>query len=197
MNLHLVYLILCAVIVADFNFVLARSPSKPRRHNEYEKYSIDTNRNANKVPTLESLFNIVTYWDNNNRSSPCTYVGPSRATHCHKIITFDQEGYEKSLDDTRKLILSRLNLENEPHININQNTLSFLDQLENKLLNENDEEKDHHNHHHHSNQNSHSTQGHYSTLKTKYDMKSQNNKLFSSMHESSGKLTFKYASLSL
>jgi hypothetical protein len=141
------------------------------------------------VPTLESLFNIVSYWDNNNRSSPCTYVGPSRATHCHKVVTFDQEGYEKSLDDTRKLILSRLNLENEPDINMNQNTLNFLDQLENKLLNEYDEEKDHHNHHHHH-LNRQSAKNKYSTIKTKYDMKGQNNKLFSSMHESSGKLTY-------
>lgn len=62
----------------------------------------------NQVPTLENLFQKPTYWDINNVSSPCKYYGYKRNFLCQKIISFDKEGYEKSLQDTRKLFLSRL-----------------------------------------------------------------------------------------
>lgn len=131
---------------------------------EFEKYSAGLNKNF-KIPTLENLFQKVTFWDMNNMSSPCQHYGKKRATLCHKVVSFDRDGYEKSLQDTRKLILSRLNLKQEPQIKINKNTLNFIDQLENRILNEQDKVN------------------RYSTMKTKYDMKEPQTKTFNSMHE--------------
>lgn len=62
---------------------------------DYEKYSYGMNRH--KIPTLENLFQTVTYWDVNNASSPCPYDGKKRSTMCQKVVTFDQNGYDESL----------------------------------------------------------------------------------------------------
>jgi hypothetical protein len=156
-------LILCVSISCITEFPAFHNHLK--YHNEYDKYTAGLNKNF-KIPTLENLFEMVTYMDNNNVSSPCTHVGKKRDTLCHKIVTFDKSGYEKSLQDTKNLILSRLNLDHEPQIKINKNTLNFLEQLESKVLNEPDSSQ--------------------STLKTRYDMKSPENKILSSMHEASG-----------
>jgi hypothetical protein len=159
------------VIFGSNKLTMTVDSSQLKSNFEYEKYSnggegshLHTNF---KIPTLENLFRVVTYWDINNSSSPCTYSGNKRNQLCHKVITFDQEGYEKSLQDTRNLILSRLNLNEEPHIKINRNTMNFLDQLENGIIREDTKKK-------------------HSTIKTKYDMKSPQNKVFNSMHETSG-----------
>jgi hypothetical protein len=144
-------------------------PSSINQNKEYEKYYADLNKNIHKIPTLESLFQVTKYWDNNNRSSPCTHIGKKRSTLCHKVVEFDKEGYEKSLQDTRKLILSRLNLEHEPHVKLNENTFSFINQIENEILNEEEEGKE-------------------STIKTSLDKKVSENKEFNSMHEALGSL---------
>lgn len=62
----------------------------------------------NQVPTLENLFQKTSYWDINNITSPCKYHDYKRYVLCQKVILFDKEGYEKSLQDTRKLFLGRL-----------------------------------------------------------------------------------------
>ena len=62
----------------------------------------------NHVPTLENLFQKTSYWDINNITSPCKYHDYKRYVLCQKVILFDKEGYEKSLQDTRKLFLGRL-----------------------------------------------------------------------------------------
>ncbi|RNA36749.1 Inhibin beta B [Brachionus plicatilis] len=86
------------------------------------------------IPSLRSLFNYTTYRDKLNKTSPCLFQGHKRDTHCQMVSFVDEEAYERSLQETRKMILSRLNLDSEPEIRINKNTLSFLDQLENKIL---------------------------------------------------------------
>jgi hypothetical protein len=144
--------------------------SRINHNKEYEKYYADLDKNIHKIPTLESLFQVTKYWDNNNRSSPCTHVGKKRSTLCHKVVEFDKEGYEKSLQDTRKLILSRLNLEHEPHVKLNENTFSFINQIENEILNEEEE----------------GGQSKESTIKTSLDKKVTENKEFNSMHEAFG-----------
>ena len=139
------------------------------RNNDYEKYSSELNRNF-KVPTLDSLFQKVSFRDNGNISSMCPHGhGIKRDTMCQKIVTFDREGYEKSLQDTRRLILSRLHLDHEPKIEINKSTLNFIEQIERNLL---DDDPD--------------SDVQYSTRKTKYDMKRPETKEFNSMHEASG-----------
>lgn len=142
------------------------------RNYEYDKYLENGGTNTMsskqqqqqhmKIPTLESLFHVVSFRDNSNSSSPCTHKGRKRQTMCHKVYSFDRDGYEKSIQDTKKLILNRLNLDHEPVVKINKNTLSFIDQLENKILSENEPK---------------------GILKTKYDMKTPQNRIFNSMHE--------------
>jgi hypothetical protein len=152
--------------VDQFTNQISLSSKINHNNKEYEKYYADLNKNINKIPSLESLFQVTKYWDNNNRSSPCTHIGKKRSTLCHKVVEFDKEGYEKSLQDTRKLILSRLNLEHEPHVKMNENTFSFINQIENEILNE-EEDKE-------------------STIKTSLDKKVIENKEFNSMHEALG-----------
>ncbi len=74
----------------------------------------------NQVPTLENLFQKPTYWDINNISSPCKYNDFKRNYLCQKVVTFDKEGYERSLKDTKKLILDRLGIFSLKIIQINQ-----------------------------------------------------------------------------
>jgi hypothetical protein len=51
---------------------------------------------------------------NNNRSSVCTFKDEQeRLTKCHKIVEFDRVSYEKAINETRRLILQRLNLKFE------------------------------------------------------------------------------------
>jgi hypothetical protein len=120
-----------------------------------------------KIPTLESLFQIVSYKDKANTSSPCVHLGKKRQTECHKVVTFDRAGYEKSLQDTRRLILNRLNLEREPEVRISKNKMSFIDQLESKLVNEQGNAK-------------------IQQQKSRLDMKTpETNKILNSMHEAS------------
>lgn len=98
---------------------------------DYDKYSHDE---ETEIPSLKSLFNFTTYRDKSNKTSPCLFEGSKRDIHCEMVSYFDEQGYEKSLQDTRNFILNRLNLDSEPEVKINKNTLSFLDQLENKIL---------------------------------------------------------------
>ena len=133
---------------------------------DYEKYSIGLNKH--KIPTLENLFQIVTYWDVNNSSSPCKHDGKKRSSLCQKVVSFDQAGYDKSLKDTKQLILNRLNLKEEPEIKMNKNTLNFIDQLENIIIDDTFKRQ-------------------HSTLKTKYDMKTSENKVLTTMHEALSK----------
>ncbi|CAF0722869.1 unnamed protein product [Brachionus calyciflorus] len=113
------------------------------------------------IPSLKSLFNHTSYRDKTNKSSPCLHNDKKRDVFCEPVSYFDADGYERSLQETRNLILSRLNLDQEPVITLNKNTHSFLDQLENKILNDDKS----------------------SMVKTKYDVKTPQNKIFNSMHE--------------
>ena len=164
-------LIECVISVSFPTLPLPSASSEyPYFKANYEKYSSELNKKQN-IPTLESLFQKTIFKDNNNVTSECPYeYGRKRDTLCHKIVSFDKEGYEKSIQDTKKLILSRLNLDQEPKVEINKNMLNFIEQIENSILEEdpeNDENK-------------------YSTMKTKYDMKRYETKEFNSMHEASG-----------
>jgi hypothetical protein len=138
---------------------------------DYEKYSINSNKH--KIPTLENLFQKVTYWDISNSSNPCKHEGRKRLSLCQKVFTFDRDGYERSLKDTKQLILSRLNLKQEPDIQMNKNTLNFIDELEYNL--------------HHDNGKKRQQQQQHSTVKTKYDKKVSQNKILNSMHEALSK----------
>lgn len=133
----------------------------------FEESRYTTHASRNKIPTLEKLFQKTSYRDPSNHSSPCKHKD-RRNTLCHKIITFDQEGYERSLQETRRLILSRLNLDSEPTVKISHSAQNFLDQIENKILNSQATASDK-----------------SSTVKSKYDIKSPQNKLYNSMHEAS------------
>lgn len=137
---------------------------------DYEKYSLGANKH--RIPTLENLFQTVTYWDMNNSSSPCKHDGKKRSTLCQKVVSFDHVGYEKSIKDTKELILNRLNLKQEPEIKMNRNTLNFIDQLENSMTEESNNHKRH------------------TTIKTKYDMKTSQNKILTTMHEAISNLNF-------
>jgi hypothetical protein len=74
--------------------------------NMIERLSID----EDSVPTLEDLFQRKTYWDINNITSPCKFTDERRNFLCQKVTVFDKEGYEESLETTRKLFLGRLGL---------------------------------------------------------------------------------------
>lgn len=121
----------------------------------------------NQVPTLENLFQKPTYWDINNVSSPCKHSDYKRNFLCQKIVTFDRDGYEKSLQDTRKLFLGRLELSEEPAVRMNTNQLKFLGQVEQDIELEEEANGEKVN----------------SIIKTKYDMKSSSNLMSNSMHE--------------
>jgi len=155
--------------VFSITFPISSSSDYSYFKDNYEKYSAELNEEFD-IPSLENLFQKVSFRDNKNASSECPHVhGRKRDTLCHKIVSFDSEGYEKSIQDTKKLILNRLNLDHEPKIEINKNTLNFIEQLENNMLEE-EQEIEHK----------------YSTMKTKYDMKRYETKEFNSMHEASG-----------
>lgn len=68
------------------------------------------NLEEDHVPTLEDLFQRKTYWDINNISSPCKHTDYKKNFLCQQIVVFDKEGYENSLENTRKLFLGRLGL---------------------------------------------------------------------------------------
>lgn len=141
---------------------------------EHEKYYSNHHKTGggNRVPTLESLFQVVTYRDNLNSSSPCTHVGKRRNTECHRVVTFDRAGYEKSLQDTKRLILGRLNLANEPEVRLSKSKMNFIEQLENRLQVEQ------------ATAPSAAASHQFSIQKTKYDMKAPDtNKVLNSMHE--------------
>ena len=168
-NILKTFLILKTLIEYSMSSAYAFS-EYPYYQNEYEKYSSDMNTNYYDIPTLENLFQKVSFRDNSNMSSSCPHgYGIKRDTLCQKIVTFDRDGYEKSLQDTRKLILNRLKLEHEPKIEINKNTLSFIEQIEKNLL-----------------EDAPDSDTMYSTMKTKYDMKRSESNEFNSMHEASG-----------
>ena len=177
---HLLYFSLVLFIIISiclFGLPPMSAASNPSIKTVYEKYTAELNNNYD-IPTLESLFQKVTFRDNGNSSSGCPHEpGIKRDTLCHKIITFDRDGYEKSIKDTKKLILNRLNLDHEPKIEINKNTLSFIEQLENSIMEEDEDDE-----------------RQFSTMKTKYDMKRYETKEFNSMHEASGLYIFSLAS---
>lgn len=133
-----------------------------------EKYS--ANQNQQGIPSLASFFNVVTYWDKNNASSPCSHTDRKRDLECKKKVTFDRAGYDKSIEDMKKLILSRLNLDHEPSIKMNQKTMRFIDQLENRVLAPLDQDEK-------------SGKQQSAMVKTKYDMKTPQNRIFNVMHE--------------
>ena len=111
-------------------------------HSSYNQYTekLKEHDEQPEIPSLKSLFNYTSYRDKLNKTSPCLYdEGHKRDIHCEMVSYFDEEGYERSLQETRNFILNRLNLDSEPEIKLNKNTLSFLDQLENKILNDNQE----------------------------------------------------------
>ena len=147
---------------------------KPANFEQYEKYTINSNKN--KIPTLEHLFQKVTYWDISNSSNPCKHEGRKRMSLCQKVFTFDRAGYERSLTDTKQLILSRLNLKQEPDIQMNKHTLDFIDELENNLMHVNGKRSQ-----------PQQQQQQHSTIKTKYDKKISQNKILNSMHEALSK----------
>ena len=148
-----------------------------RRPDDINTYNY---KHTNKIPSLENLFQEVTFWDNGNHSSPCQYYGKKRATLCHKRVKFDRVGYENSLRETKGLILSRLNLKQEPRVNLNARTLSFLDEIENKALETDEYDESADLHHHQEDEESQS-----SMVKSKYDMKTSLDhvKLINSMHD--------------
>lgn len=155
----------------------------PRSYYEHEKHKRYVSNAPHIVPTLERLFEVVTFWDNHNQSSPCPYHGKKRTQLCHKRTLFDRAGYEKSLEDTKQLILSRLNLKQEPDINMNKNMLEFIEQIENKNI-----ETDEYNQYDPSEQHEDGFGDTGSMVKTKYDMKSStDDKFITSMHEAIGK----------
>lgn len=155
------------------------SSSSVLRSSDYSsKYSARQNRQ--NIPSLASLFNVVTYWDKNNSSSPCSHAGKKRDLECTKNVTFDRASYDKSIEDMKKLILSRLNLDHEPSIKVNQRTMRFIDQLENRVLAAENDDTD----------TDAMTSGgggadrpKASIVKTKYDMKTPENRVFNVMHE--------------
>jgi hypothetical protein len=142
-------------------FLITLLINRVKCNQEYDKYELN-NRNPG-IPTLMSLFTSFEYKDKLNESSPCTHRGKNVQLYCKKVPVFDHAGYEKSLRDTRRLILSRLNLEHEPPLSLNKNTETFLKQLENKIL---------------------SSGSSSATIKSKYDMKTPDtSKILNSMHE--------------
>ena len=128
---------------------------------------IVSNSEENNTPKLDKLFQVTKYWDNNNRSLPCTHIGNKRSILCNKVVEFDREGYENSLKDTRKLILSRLNLENDPNVKISENRLSFLKEIQSEI-NKDDEINE-------------------SSAKINIHKRVIENKEFNAMHEALGK----------
>ena len=163
-----IYLILVQKVKTEFT-----SNMNHKHGPEYEKYAADINKN--KIPTLENLFQIVSYWDKTNSSSPCPHFGSKKTLLCDKVVTFDRQGYEKSLANTKKLLLNRLNLSHEPEIKMNKDTLEFIDQLENNIAMEGNSK--------------------YSNYKSKYDLKQPQNKMFTSMHEASSNFPLIYISI--
>lgn len=152
--------------LADFSSAASSQYLNIKPNFDYDKYSMGSNKH--RIPTLENLFQTVTYWDMNNASSPCKHDGKKRSTLCQKVVTFDHVGYEKSIKDTKELILSRLNLKQEPEIKMNRNTLNFIDQLETSISDEENYKR-------------------RTTIKTKYDMKTSQNKVLTTMHEAISK----------
>lgn len=138
-----------------------------------EKYLAKNNRQ--NIPSLASLFNVVTYWDKNNSSSPCSHSGRKRDLECKKVVTFDREGYDKSIEDMKKLILSRLNLDHVPSIKVNQKTMRFIDQLENRVLTGGGD----------GGGGGDEANRQSAVVKTKYDMRTPENRIFNVMHEAS------------
>ena len=181
MKKHFILILIFKILIESvfsisFPITSSSSTEYPYFKANYEKYSADLNNNFD-IPTLESLFQKISFRDNKNSSSECPHKhGRKRDTLCHKLVSFDSEGYEKSIQDTKKLILNRLNLDQEPKIEINKSTLSFIEQLENSMLEEEEQDVD----------------NKYSTMKTKYDMKRYETKEFNSMHEASGKSNFQH-----
>lgn len=107
-----------------------------------------------------------------------------------RVVKFDRAAYDKSIEDMKKLILSRLNLDSEPSIRLNKNTMSFIDELENHILNSRGGRN------HNSDDDATSSdddaadddvqtsqQQASAIIKTKYDMKTPQNRLFNVMHE--------------
>jgi hypothetical protein len=162
---YVLQLLLLKLVIINGEYQAASSSSRAGAspNAEYAKYySSHISNKQFKIPTLESLFQIVSYKDKANTSSPCAHTGKKRQAECHKVVTFDRAGYEKSLQDTRKLILSRLNLEREPEVRLSKHKLSFIDQLESRLISE------------------------HGPQRTRLDMRTpQTNKILNSMHEAS------------
>jgi hypothetical protein len=86
----------------------------------------------NLIPKLERFFQIETYRQKNNDSSECTFTDRERMLKCRKVIKFDHDGYHKTLNQTRKLILERLQLDHEPNTtHVNRSSYEILDDFEN------------------------------------------------------------------
>ncbi len=105
--LFLFSVLLMIVFRADF---IVGKHSHLTHHSKIDSSLTQDDLEENQVPTLENLFQKPTYWDINNISSPCKYSDFKRNYLCQKIVTFDKEGYEKSLQDTKKLFLDRLGI---------------------------------------------------------------------------------------
>ena len=103
-----VYLFTVILLVALLNNLVNAEHSYLNLRSTFDSSVILGELEDNQVPTLENLFQKPTYWDINNISSPCKHYDYKRNFLCQKIVTFDKEGYEQSLQDTRKLFLSRL-----------------------------------------------------------------------------------------
>jgi hypothetical protein len=147
--------------------------------------TIKSSSSTEEIDSLESLFKVVKYYDNNNKSSPCLYTEndhEKRETQCHRIVSFEEADYEKSIDDLKKLILNRLNLKEEPNIEetFSDKSIKFINQLEHDLIEDNHDDND-------INDDSIETTKKKSfIIKTEYDKKESKNfkaKMYSSMYE--------------
>lgn len=85
----------------------------------------DSLKYTSKYP-LENVFRIPVYRLNINSSSPCNYTGKERVSKCHKTYVFDYELYNSTIEETRRLILTRIGLNKAPNTNINRKTVRLL-----------------------------------------------------------------------
>ena len=95
--------------------------------------SYENLKNTNKFP-LENVFKLAVYRLNINSSSPCNYTGKALLSKCHKVIIFDSNQYETTIEETREVILNRIGLKSEPNFHIVLNTMKFLNGVNKKFI---------------------------------------------------------------
>jgi hypothetical protein len=95
-------------------------------------FSYENLKNTNKFP-LENVFKLAVYRLNINASSPCNYTGKAMLSKCHKVLIFDSNQYETTIEETREVILNRIGLKHEPNFKVDQKTMTFLSGINKKF----------------------------------------------------------------